>query len=104
MSLPLAKVTASALVEDTAHGREIRVRLENTSTALAFQLRVAIRTQTGELVAPVIWSDNWIELIPGESRTLSALLPEDAPGQPVVQVDGWNFEATSLTPLRASVQ
>jgi hypothetical protein len=57
-------------------GRELRVELENPSAALAFQVSAAVRTQSGGLIAPVIWSDNWIELVPGEKRVLTALLPD----------------------------
>jgi exo-1,4-beta-D-glucosaminidase len=100
--LPAASVTARAEIENTPKGREIRVHLDNQSNTLAFQLRGAVRTQSGGLIAPVIWSDNWIELTPGESRTLTALLPDDAVATPVVQLEGWNVAAQSLTPTVAA--
>ena len=102
-NLPAANVTAHAEMEKTPKGREIRVHFDNPSGALAFQLRAAVRTQAGGLIAPVIWSDNWIELIPGESRTLTALLPDDASGPLVVQIEGWNVAAQSLTPALPSM-
>jgi len=74
----------------TPRGREVRLELENPSTALAFQVSAAMRTKTGGLIAPVIWSDNWIELVPGEKRELTALLPEDATDAPVIEVGSWN--------------
>jgi exo-1,4-beta-D-glucosaminidase len=49
-----------------------------------------MRTNAGGLIAPVIWSDNWIELVPGERRELTALLPEDAADVPVVELGSWN--------------
>jgi exo-1,4-beta-D-glucosaminidase len=100
-TLPPATVAATAEIGASYGGREIRLHLDNKSAALAFQLRAAIRTANGDLIAPVFWSDNWIELVPGESRTLTALLPEDAPAAPVVQLDGWNVVAQTLTPAAA---
>jgi exo-1,4-beta-D-glucosaminidase len=97
-SLPTAKVTASAEIENTPRGRELSVHLYNPSVALAFQLRAAVRTPAGGLIAPVFWSDNWIELTPGESRTLTALLPETAASDPVVQIEGWNIAPETVTP------
>jgi exo-1,4-beta-D-glucosaminidase len=97
-SLPQAKVSAHAEIENTSHGREVRLHFENKSDALAFQVHGAIRTQSGGLIAPVFWSDNWIELVPGESRTLTAMLPEDAGAAPVVQIEGWNVAAETITP------
>jgi exo-1,4-beta-D-glucosaminidase len=97
-SLPQASVQAHAEVERTARGREIHLYLENHSAALAFQIRAAARTNSGGLIAPVFWSDNWIELIPGESTTLTALLPESETGLPEVQIEGWNVAPLKLTP------
>jgi exo-1,4-beta-D-glucosaminidase len=97
-NLPPANVTARAEMETTPRGREIRVHLENASTALAFQVHGAVRTPSGGLVAPVYWSDNWVELIPGESVELTALLPGSFEDMVVVQVEGWNVAAVTLTP------
>jgi exo-1,4-beta-D-glucosaminidase len=97
-NLPPAKVLAHAEIENTPRGRELRVHLDNSTAALAFQVRAAVRTQSGGLIAPVFWSDNWIELVPGESRTLTALLPQDASQTPVVQIEGWNIGSETITP------
>jgi exo-1,4-beta-D-glucosaminidase len=57
-----------------------------------------VRTASGGLIAPVLWSDNWIELTPGESTTLTAQLPEGDSGAPQVQIEGWNVAAASIVP------
>ena len=77
------------------------MHLANHSNALAFQIRAAARTESGGLIAPVFWSDNWIELTPGETTTLTAQLPEGETATPVVQVEGWNVAPVSLTPTIA---
>jgi exo-1,4-beta-D-glucosaminidase len=97
-SLPAATVTARAEIGNTPNGRRITLHLENTAAGLAFQVNAAVRTANGDLVAPVFWSDNWIEVGPGEQETLTALLPEDAPASPVIQIAGWNVAATNVTP------
>jgi exo-1,4-beta-D-glucosaminidase len=101
-NLPKATVASHATIEKTAHGREVQVKLDNSTGALAFQVHAALRTHDGGLIAPVLWSDNWIELVPGESRTLTAILPEGADAAPIVQVEGWNVAAVTLTPTAAS--
>jgi exo-1,4-beta-D-glucosaminidase len=100
-SLPAATVAVHAEIETTSRGREILLHLDNSSAALAFQLRAAVRTASGDLIAPVFWSDNWIELTPSESVTLTALLPESAPAAPVVNIEGWNVAAATITPTGA---
>ncbi|HEX3986958.1 MAG TPA: glycosyl hydrolase family 2 [Acidobacteriaceae bacterium] len=100
--LPSARVSSSAEIRSTPEGREIVLKLDNSSGGLAFQVEAAVRTSSGGLIAPVFWSDNWIELDPGESRTLTAKLPDDAPANPIVKVRGWNIEAATLTPGAAA--
>ncbi len=97
-NLPPAHVDATADIERLSHGRVMRVHLHNSDQALAFQVRAAARTQSGGLIAPVFWSDNWIELAPGESITLTAQLPDDAPADPAVHIEGWNIAPVTLTP------
>jgi len=97
-NLASAKVVAHAEIERTARGRELRLELENSSAALAFQVSAAVRTQSGGLIAPVIWSDNWIELVPGEKRVLTALLPESGADAPTVQIGSWNAGSQTITP------
>ncbi len=67
----------------------------------AFQLPAAVRTSSGDLIAPVFWSDNWIELTPGGSTTLTALPPASADSTPTVHLDGWNIPAMVITPPEA---
>lgn len=100
--LPAASVSARAEIAATPQGREIRLHLDNSSSSLAFQIRAAVRTSSGGLVAPVFWSDNWIELVPGESRTLTALLPKDLRATPMVRIEGWNVKTQTLTPTAAA--
>ena len=100
--LPQAQITAQAEIDATNEGHEIRLKLENKSNALAFQISAAARTSSGGLIAPVMWSDNWIALGPGESRTLTAILPqgaESAASGPVVQLNGWNITPQTITPV-----
>jgi exo-1,4-beta-D-glucosaminidase len=99
--LPAAQIDVHAEIATSAHGRELHVHLSNKANALAFQVRGAVRTASGGLIAPVLWSDNWIELKPGESTTLTAQLPAGDNNTPTVQIDGWNVAPISLTPTTA---
>ena len=96
--LPAAQIKSDAIIHSTPQGREVEVHFSNPSQALAFQIHAAMRTPDGGLIAPVFWSDNWIELAPGESTSLKALLPKDAADSVSVEVDGWNVAHISLTP------
>jgi exo-1,4-beta-D-glucosaminidase len=96
LTLPKATVISHIKFAESPEGRRIEVQLRNTSKVLAFQVSAAARTSSGDLIAPVFWSDNYIELMPGESRTLTALLPKDAPANPEVLLSGWNISPETL--------
>jgi exo-1,4-beta-D-glucosaminidase len=69
------------------------VTVKNPGPAVAFFVRLRVLNKpNGEQILPSIWSDNYVSLLPGETRTLTARWrPEDAPGAtPAVAVDGWN--------------
>jgi exo-1,4-beta-D-glucosaminidase len=70
----------------------IRVRVRNTGSSLAFQVHVRVEdADTGEEVLPVFWSDNYLALLPGESRVLTAqFLPGQVPARATLTADAWN--------------
>jgi len=98
LSLPRATVESRVSIGDSPDGRKAELQLQNTSQALAFQVSFAARTKSGDLIAPVLWSDNYIELMPGESSTITAILPKDAPSNVDVVVSGWNINSETLHP------
>jgi exo-1,4-beta-D-glucosaminidase len=70
----------------------VRVRVRNAGSSLAFQVHVRLEdADTGEEVLPVFWSDNYLALLPGESRTLTAaFLPGQAPARVTLTAEAWN--------------
>jgi exo-1,4-beta-D-glucosaminidase len=93
--LPAAEVGATA-ERGAAAGRG-RVRLTNTGSTVAFFLHAAVvRHGEDEEIAPVLWSDNFISLLPGESRELSYELPAFAGGPIEVKLEGWNLPSREV--------
>ncbi|HEX4022877.1 MAG TPA: glycosyl hydrolase family 2 [Acidobacteriaceae bacterium] len=89
----------------TMKGRELHVHLENPSHGLAFQVQVAANSPDGKPVIPLLWSDDFVELMPGESRDLTANLPADYKGAaPTVTVTSWNTSPLSLKPAKAGAE
>jgi exo-1,4-beta-D-glucosaminidase len=96
--LPKARVHATAALQ-TGEGRSIRVKLQNPSDKLAFQIRVSLRdAATKEETLPVLWDDNYISLLPGESREIEAhYLPQSKlPAKFTLRVEGWNVDTENL--------
>lgn len=91
-TLPKAEVAAHL---EIAGGKAI-VHLHNTSKTLAFQLAVSTDAADDVPNAPVLWSDNYVSLLPGASTTLTATLPEHGKASPSFHVAGWNTAELTL--------
>jgi exo-1,4-beta-D-glucosaminidase len=98
--LPPAELRVSA--ESENKGKITRVRLENTGRAPAFFVRLKVTAGAGgEEILPVLWEDNYVSLMPGEQREITA---RHAPAPlPVVEVEGWNA-ARQTAPAAKPVQ
>ena len=91
--LPLQRVNATATFTRSGDTGRARVTLTNPGKALAFFIRLQVKAGAdGDEVLPVEWSDNYVSLLPGETRVLTADYSErDLQGrQPVLSVSGWN--------------
>jgi exo-1,4-beta-D-glucosaminidase len=99
-TLPSAgRLALSTTVDQSGEGPLVRVKIRNPSVHLAFQIHVGIRPkgENSEIV-PVLWQDNYIQLMPGESREITAqfLSPDALDHDSELAVDGWNIEPLSL--------
>ena len=91
----LPAVTLDAKAERTfAEGQQVvTVTLHNPTKSIALMAHLQLRyTTSGERILPVFPSDNYISLVPGETRgiTLTATAGDFLPPDVQVAVDGWN--------------
>ncbi len=90
--------TASIEGKVSRHDKDTRifvvdVTLTNPSQVIALMSHVQLRNQrTNERVLPAYYSDNYVTLMPGESKTISIEAASEQLGgdKPLVVVDGWN--------------
>ena len=99
-ALPEAKVDSRLQLV----GEKAEVHLHNSSKNLAFQLVVSVDDDAGQSITPVLWSDNYVELMPGESVMLTARLPAHFTKRPVFTLSGWNIETQTLSPAGNKAQ
>jgi exo-1,4-beta-D-glucosaminidase len=87
---------ASASIHRAAEGEEVRVQIHNPSSSLAFQVQLSVvNDESGEEILPVLWEDNYLSLMPGESRAVVAHYGSAAAtaGRLRLEVTGWNVDA-----------
>ena len=92
----LEKVKISENHEFTENGDfiEARVELKNETTKIAFMLELLIvGSENGESVLPVFWSDNYVSLLGGETRILTARIKKSKLGKqkPILKISGINL-------------
>jgi len=93
--LPKVKLNVSDHSERQGENEITHVRLENPSKSLAFFVRLKVnKGQGGEEILPVLWQDNYLSLLPGETRELQASYRASELGvaKPVVEVSGFNLQ------------
>jgi exo-1,4-beta-D-glucosaminidase len=94
--LPPTTLKVLSAFEQAGPEHHVRVTLENPTNVIAFFVNLSIvGRQTGSPVLPIYWEDNYVSLLPGESKTISASYsPADLRGEePVLRVEGWNVKA-----------
>ncbi|HKV26821.1 MAG TPA: hypothetical protein VJN90_00940 [Candidatus Acidoferrales bacterium] len=103
--LPRVKLEAAANRETAKNASAVRVRVRNPSSHLAFQVRLAATESNGNEILPVFWSDNYFELMPGETKMLIARYPagKKLSENVRVEVGGWNIEPITLALLAADM-
>jgi len=93
--LPKVKLKVSDRSERKGEEEITHVTLENPSKSLAFFVRLKVdKGAKGEEILPVVWEDNYISLMPGEKRevTASYRASELGAAKAAVEVSGWNVE------------
>jgi exo-1,4-beta-D-glucosaminidase len=93
--LPKVRLNVSSRSETKGEDAVTRVTVENPSKALAFFVRLKLdKGKGGEEILPVVWQDNYISLLPGEKREITATCRASSVGaaKAAVEVSGWNVE------------
>jgi hypothetical protein len=89
-----AQVKLKSHVQREGETWNLTAELHNVSKTPALMVRIkAVRAKTGDLIAPALYDDNYIALMPGEQRTLHvSLLDADTRGEkPRLIVEGYNL-------------
>jgi exo-1,4-beta-D-glucosaminidase len=98
-SLPKVGLTLHATTRVDGPNEVTSVTIRNRSSHLAFFTHLRIdKGDRGPEVLPVLWQDNYFELLPGEEREITASYSKDVlrGSTPYVGIDGWNVSAGSV--------
>jgi hypothetical protein len=97
----LDRVTLKATARQVRTDREeptIHVQLENASDTLAFFVHLSIcETSLGQEILPSFWQDNYINLLPGQTRDVSVTMPRQPRDKTLyLKVEGNNLISQAI--------
>lgn len=104
--LPMVTLDAQVTSTDRDGMRMLTLKVHNPSTDIALMAHLQLRRQkSGERVLPAFYSDNYISLVPNESRTITieAAINDFKGEDALVLIDGWNVSVTPASFTGASV-
>lgn len=103
-SLAQTRVTATTTTSRNGDETLVRVRLRNGSAAPALAIKLTLFRADGTQVLPAYFDDNYISLLPGETRDVDVSYPASAGrGGIRLMIRGWNV-APSATAVSARSQ
>ena len=88
-TLPKAGLKVEHRIEQVGNNQKIWVDLANPGNKIAFFINLKIiHRNNGDVVLPIFWEDNYLSLLPGERRSISAIFKSDDKVELIVS--GWN--------------
>jgi hypothetical protein len=91
--LPLASLSATAKSSRAGNNVSVQVELRNTGTTAALANKLTLlNAADGSRILPAYYSDNYLSLLPGESREIEIEYPaKSATGPAQLALRGWNL-------------
>ena len=98
--LPLASLSVTAKSSRTGDTISVQVELRNNGTAAALDNKLTLlNAADGSRILPAYYTDNYVSLLPGESRQIEIeYLAKSATGPAQLALRGWNL-AKQLIPI-----
>jgi beta-mannosidase len=98
-SIPDVELEGRVSRRDGGGNCQLELKLFNPTRNIAVMAHVQLRNRrTNQRVLPVYYSENYVSLLPGESRTITieASLQDLGGARPLVVVDGWNVTVKAM--------
>ncbi|WP_405875198.1 discoidin domain-containing protein [Streptomyces sp. NBC_00005] len=101
-SVDRSRVSVDITATDRSGPRHgLTARLRNRGSSVAAMVRVSlVDAKTGRRVLPTLYSDNYLWLLPGETRNVTTSWPATAAGatRPKLLVEGYNVPSVAVEP------
>ena len=96
-ALPAQPIEMRVERHGAAEGSVVTVRLENAGGAPVLNAKITVLDDAGKRVLPVYYSDNYVTLLPGETREVDIRCPAQSGRCGRVALRGWNVVPAEVT-------
>jgi hypothetical protein len=91
------RLSATAPVRD-GDDMLLRATLVNSGAVPALEAKLTLTDTKGQRILPVFYEDNYVSLLPGESRTIDIRYPASASAaMPTLKLRGWNVAPVTVS-------
>jgi exo-1,4-beta-D-glucosaminidase len=92
-NIPSAKLSFVSINYILERGKkQTKIVIKNESDKIAFFNQFLVKDESGEIVAPIEWSDNYISFLPGEEKVLKCHFDKEKNVNYSLEMSGWNVE------------
>jgi beta-galactosidase/beta-glucuronidase len=96
IELPAQPIGVSAHARKAGEDTRVDVLLTNRGRAPALAAKITLLDQQGARALPIYYDDNYVALLPGESRRIAVLCPAASGRCAKVALRGWNVEPREI--------
>jgi len=96
MELAAQPIGVSARARKVDEGTRVDVVLTNQGRAPTLETKITMLDEKGVRVLPVYYDDNYVSLLPGESRQIEVLCPSGSARCAKLALRGWNADAREV--------
>lgn len=99
--LQKVKIELNAELKRNNGVTEIIAAVKNTSSAISFFTQLKLQTESGQMIRPAFYSDNFFSLLPGETKTVLIEVSDEQvkKGNLNLIVEGWNADTEKVSIL-----
>jgi hypothetical protein len=91
---PLELIASAPKVE--GDDRVFIVTLSNRTRTPALNAKLTLVDASGRRILPAFYSDNYVALLPGETKTVSVRYPASVTSTPSLRLRGWNVSPAEV--------
>jgi hypothetical protein len=94
--MPTQSLQLSATAPASVGASAVTIKLTNAGPTPALLAKLTLLDSAGKRVLPVYYEDNYLSLLPGESRDIQATCPDAGEKCVAVALRGWNIAPASV--------